>query len=378
MALMYCPECGGSVSDRAQKCPKCGYPIQEYLKKRNQMTAQENKNGEADDSGEKQRECLKQKRNKRTVLIALIAFCTIVVIVAGGILWRWIYTAYVPVKNITIEKWRLTDTGSYFDDYEGTIVSEQKKPFIAIIGRYDIEHQAPQFVYMENGVGTMETLEHDDDPSIKYRPIGYLNGNRVNESDLKVTYTDGDYFDLSYGDVTWCDVRFDIRLNRNKTGMLLFDIVNESANDMKRNVMVPVVNGRAEYTYNAISLPYKTRGIDITIIPRMFCQSDEISQDDYVIEKEYTAEGDKNDYFNSYSGEEVLRFEGFQDGFVLYTEELKAGGEKEQRNQVRSMCAFLSLENCSVDTYDSVDADQEILEPEYEFKIVGYLTWKTL
>jgi len=27
MALINCPECGTEVSDRAEKCPKCAYPI---------------------------------------------------------------------------------------------------------------------------------------------------------------------------------------------------------------------------------------------------------------------------------------------------------------------------------------------------------------
>ena len=27
MALIKCPECGTDVSDRAESCPKCGYPI---------------------------------------------------------------------------------------------------------------------------------------------------------------------------------------------------------------------------------------------------------------------------------------------------------------------------------------------------------------
>ena len=31
MALINCPECGSSVSDKASACPKCGYPIQDYL-----------------------------------------------------------------------------------------------------------------------------------------------------------------------------------------------------------------------------------------------------------------------------------------------------------------------------------------------------------
>ena len=27
MALITCPECGASVSDKAEKCPQCAYPI---------------------------------------------------------------------------------------------------------------------------------------------------------------------------------------------------------------------------------------------------------------------------------------------------------------------------------------------------------------
>ncbi len=31
--LLVCPECGGKVSDKAQSCPGCGYPVEEMLKK---------------------------------------------------------------------------------------------------------------------------------------------------------------------------------------------------------------------------------------------------------------------------------------------------------------------------------------------------------
>lgn len=33
MALMKCPECGKEVSDKAEACPNCGYPIEENSKK---------------------------------------------------------------------------------------------------------------------------------------------------------------------------------------------------------------------------------------------------------------------------------------------------------------------------------------------------------
>ncbi len=31
MALIKCPECGSEVSEQAASCPKCGYPIREYV-----------------------------------------------------------------------------------------------------------------------------------------------------------------------------------------------------------------------------------------------------------------------------------------------------------------------------------------------------------
>lgn len=35
MALIKCPECGKEVSDKAKTCPNCGYPINEYVAKKN-------------------------------------------------------------------------------------------------------------------------------------------------------------------------------------------------------------------------------------------------------------------------------------------------------------------------------------------------------
>lgn len=32
MALIKCPECGKEISDKAGKCPHCGYPIEEIEK----------------------------------------------------------------------------------------------------------------------------------------------------------------------------------------------------------------------------------------------------------------------------------------------------------------------------------------------------------
>ena len=33
MALIKCPECSKEISDKAESCPQCGYPVADYLKK---------------------------------------------------------------------------------------------------------------------------------------------------------------------------------------------------------------------------------------------------------------------------------------------------------------------------------------------------------
>ena len=75
---------------------------------------------------------------------------------------------------------------------------------------------------------------------------------------------------------------------------------------------------------------------------------------------------------------EILSFVDYADGFVLYTEELKEGGNKKDRNVVSNSSVFLHDGECTLKTYDSVDADETILKPKYKFKIIGYITWTPL
>lgn len=382
MALIKCPECEQSISDKASKCPKCGYPIQEHLNKK------------ADEITHEASDCIsdapviaeipvdiqqvpEKKKSKKNLIIAAMIAC--VAIVAVGVVFGLrLFTTKLTVESITISKWRLTDSTDYGDYYEGTITSEQKKPFIAVVGQYENEESVPRFVYVEDGVGVMETYENtDEDPSIKYRPIGYLGGTPVSETDVKIQYKDSDYYDWTYLESTNCDVLIEIDMNHSKTGLLVFDIINETNNEVEQNMTVTIVDGKAQYNYYA-ELPYKARGIDVSIVPKLFCESDAITQDDYVVEKAYTAEKNEGEYYTSYSGEEVLSFVNFSDGLVLYTRELKEGGNKEKRNVVDYLRAFLCDGECTLTTYDYVGEDEKMLMPKYEFNIVGYITWTSL
>jgi len=63
MALIKCPECGDGVSDKAEKCPKCAYPIS--AKPNVQTIEQTSKTF--------------KKKQIYTVLLLVLAFCFIII-----------------------------------------------------------------------------------------------------------------------------------------------------------------------------------------------------------------------------------------------------------------------------------------------------------
>lgn len=383
MAFIQCPECEQSISDKATKCPKCGYPIKEYLDSKAEETPPENS---GDDSAGTEdfaniQKPPKQKSKKKIALIAALVVIAAALVAAVSL---GIFKAKLSVEDITIGKWRLTDSSGYSDCYEGIITSAQKKPFVAVIGQYDDivqyddEESVPEFAYVENGNGVFKTwVDSDEDPSIKYRPIGYLGGTPVDISDMKVKYSDSGYYDPQDENYSYCIVTFNIEMNKDKDGLLIFDIVNETYNETYKNMVAVVVNGKAEYKYGA-KLPHKARGIDVSIEPKMFCESAAIKTEDYMIEEKYTATRHEGYYSDSYSGRETLTFPNCTDGFVIYTQELKDGGNKDNRNVVQNLKIFLRDGECTLTTYDSADKDETILMPRYEFNIIGYVTWTTL
>ncbi len=284
----------------------------------------------------------------------------------------------MKVDDISISKWQLTDSTKYSDYYEGTVTSDQKKPFIAVIGQYDDADAVPSLVYVEDGKGVLETNEDtNEDPSTKYRPLGYLGGKAVSESDVKVSCSDDHYIDWEYSQGSSCRVTIGIDMNNKNSGFLIIDVENETNNETSTNLMVNIIDGKGTYSYSA-SLPYKSRGVDISVVPKFFCSSEKITDESYTVGKAYTVEKEEGEYFNSYSGEETLTFDGYNDGFVLYTKELTAGGEKKERNKVQQAYTFLHNGECTVSTYDLVDADENILMPKYEFHYVGYVGWTPL
>lgn len=390
MALIKCPECGQMISDKAEKCPKCGYQMQDSLDTAEEVVTQgaaaeieEAKEIPAAEEKQKTRFSFKtaltpvlgakKSKKKTAIIIAGIVLVMFAALYAVGSA-----NSTLKVNEISISKWRLTDSRWYSDYYEGSVTSDQKKPFVAVIAQYDDEDSRPELVYVENGEGIFSTSEStSSDPSVKYRAIGYLSGTRVDSKGMTIKYKDRDYTDYSSLEESDCYVDIEMDMRNNKTGLLLFDVVNKTNGDKDSNLVAVVVKGKTQYSYYA-ELPYKSRGIEIAIEPKLFCESSTVKQDDYTVEKNYSAEKEEGKYSTYYSGEMEMAFSDKQDGFVLYTRELLEGGNKKNRNDVKNMYNFVHNGESKFTTYDSVDSDETILMPKYDFNIVGYITWNSL
>lgn len=374
MALIRCPECGREVSDKASKCPQCGFPIRESVDENSEK--QETLSTE-DFSVQQQDE--PNKKKKPLIVIGVLAVILIGIVIAGALILSK-RNESVTVNDVDISKWKLTDRGEYSDSYEGTVVSETEDPFVAVIGYYeeDSEDQPlPKFVYMEDGKGILQVKEdEDDDPSIKYHSIGYMTGNAISEDEFKdISVSDSDYHDYSWEE-TSCDLSVEFEMHSEKNGILFFEMENESTNEISYNCYTIISNGKSEFTKYLTDLPYKIRGLDIVITPKYFCEADELKESDYDIEKEFDIEKDDSTYYDSYSGKEELVLKGYNDGMLLYTTELIDGGKKEDRNIIDYTYAYLKKESCDIETYYIASTDDKVLEPDYEINIFGYIEWK--
>lgn len=381
------------ISDKAERCPKCGYQMQDSLGTAKEVVmqgaaAEVEEAKEIPAAEEKQRTrfsfktaltpVLGAKKSKKKTAIIIAGIMLIMLIMFAALYGLGTANSTPKVTEISISKWRLTDSKRYTDYYEGSVTSDQKKPFVAVIGQYDRDGSTPQLVYMEDGTGVLKTSEStDEDPSVKYRAIGYLNGTKVDSKSVTTNYKDRDYNDYSSLEESDCYVDIEMDMRNNKTGLLLFDIVNKTNGDKDSNLVAVVVKGKTQYSYYA-ELPYKSRGIEIAIEPKLFCESSSVKQNDYTVEKNYSAEKEEGKYSTYYSGEMEIAFSDKQDGFALYTRELLEGGNKKNRNNVKNMCNFIHDGECTFITYDSADSDETILMPKYDFNIVGYITWNSL
>ena len=70
MALFTCPECGNQVSDKAELCPNCGYPVTEFIAQERNKIEQQNR-------------IIKNNKFKHKVLIIIIIIAIVCIIAIG-------------------------------------------------------------------------------------------------------------------------------------------------------------------------------------------------------------------------------------------------------------------------------------------------------
>lgn len=375
MALIKCPECRHDISDKASKCPNCGYPLNSESAERKDIctTISEASVNNNDDIKPESKRKLKKK-----IIIGIIIFILVLIVgVAAVLLNKVIFYNNLSISEISLSKWKLIDEGIYFDEYEGTVTSNETKPFVAVIGYYKEKDNVPKFVYMEDGKGTIKTMESSDgDPSIEYTAIGYMNGNKLKESDISsIICNDSDYYD--WVSDTSCTINIDIEMKNKKNGLLFFDLNNDLTNDIERNIAVVITDGKGSYSYYLSDLPFKSRGVDVTVTPKFFCSCKELTETDYEVETPFSVEKEEGKYSTSFSGKEELTFNKYDNGMIIYTEKLLDGGRKEDRGKVVGKGAYLKDNHCTLWTYIYGDNDEKILTPSYEINVIGYLRWFT-
>ena len=344
MALINCPKCKEVMIDTATECPKCGHVLGSKVEGT-------------------------QKKGRKKIAVALVAVCVVIVAAMGVAFGSGLFApnddqSILTAESITVGEWRQTESPSGGYWYVGTVVSERKSPFVAIFEQYYDGKDYLDFVYVEDGKGVIEPYLGNA------YAIGYLTGTSVDISDIKVQYEGFEYSDFSHSNETSCSVLISVDMNNAKNGLFIFEVVNETTNITERNMVAVVINGKAEYNYYSTELPYKTRDMKISIVPKLFIESAAVAQEDYAVKKAFTAETD----YILYTGEETLTFANYADGVVLYTKELKEGGDKENLNIVRPDVAYLRNGECTFKTYD-YDLEGKSSMPKYEFKIIGYIAW---
>lgn len=363
MALIQCPECGQTISDKAEKCPKCGYSIVQEAKK----TVLEAKTTMSDQSS------ANSKSKRKNIIIAGV-IALIAIIVVAGFLIKGVFSS-VPVAEINITKWKVTDSTSYGDYYEATITSEQKKPFMAVIGSYKDEGSYPKFAFVDGGEGKLEIYtSDDDDPSIKYHPIGYYQTEKIKASDLSVKYKDSGYTDWSWEE-TNCFVDITLKINKSVNGILFVNFENITNDETDYNLSIPITNGEGKFSYYA-ELPYKSRGIEIEVSPVCFVKSTPLSETDYSVDKAFSVKKEEDKNGTYYDGEGTWIFPEQEDGLILYTMELTDGGDKAKRGKEENGLTFLHDHEITITSYDS--AKDGTLMPNYSIKLIGYLPWNEI
>lgn len=367
MALINCPECSQLVSDKAPKCPHCGIPLA--------IEAE----SEAANSPNEGRKTSGKKNRILPIIIPVIAVLIIAIVVA------LLFVLDTPlrlskktkVEDLTLSKWQLTDEGKYTDNYDVTLSSSTKKPFLAVIGYYTEDDSYPKIAYVENGEGKMNvSVKAGEDPSLTYRPIGYLAGKKISINEYTSSIKDSDYEDFTSSDYTSCELTIDIKFKDKRTGLFCFDIVNDMTKYQKKDLIVCVVNGECHYETILSDLPLKSRGVSAKMVPKYFCDATNIDSS-FTVDKEFSVV-EEGSYLTYYTGTEKYSVNGVTNGLLLYDKKCVSGGEKKNQNVTFQGFSYIRDGKGEIITLDWDLDDEKMLKPQYEINHNGIIRFNEI
>lgn len=370
MALIRCPECGNVVSDKAVQCPKCGYPMSEMKVSVHELP-----------NNQKNTKAIETKKWASIYWLILVALVSIGI---GIMLIRVLLPSSLTVKDAIINEWRLTESSEHLDRYDATLTSSQKQPFAAVVGFYNTpdyngrkpELSMPDLVYMEDGTGTFETdayLSHD--VSTERVPIGYIPCKKCFARDLEsVDYNISDYSESDRGGTTSCLAEVEVEMKKKRTGILIVDISNDTNNYVLVNQKISIVNGCGKVEGRIYDLPWKSRGIELTVTPRAFCEAKSLSDGDYTIPNPFSIDSEKDLVGTKFMGNETIKMGDIcKTGYLLYTCELINGGSAVYRNIVENHIATIDNHIVNISTFYYDNVNKHPLTPQYSIIPTAYL-----
>ena len=316
----------------------------------------------------------KGKRIKRQAVLLPVAAAAVVIGLLIFVLLRSsdssAGTVNINVQKIAVDGWRKMDLAELENLYEGTVTSNETAPFAVIVGSRDDKDFTPRMVYMENGKGTVRVSWEDAlDPSEAYRPIGYMEGRQLDESEIsRITCEVRDYYDWKPD--TACTFDIEAELSGGDCGFLCFEVRNNLTDEVSANCWMPVIDGKGSYLYLLSGLALNTRGAEASVTPKLFCPAKPLEETDYTL-GEFSVEREEGMYYTELQGRRDITLSGQKNVLILYTSRLKAD-EKGRPGELMRDQALLAHGTGSLITYLIVDTDEKGFEPEYEFEIIGY------
>lgn len=404
MALINCPGCGGSISDKAASCPKCGYTINAAP-----IVQSEYKPTKTMKSG-----------IVKKIAAAVIA---VAVICAGGFAAYKFIPRSIKVSNVLIDNWTFVDDD---DDgkYIASVSSPTKETFIAVVTKketntekYDdsdseetkssdstdkkpdyepITFSPDNYVLMKDGKGDFK-IDGDNEPN-DYQINYYLSGRELSaKRDFeKIEFDYLGYDDNDAEKETRVYFNVDLKLKKDLTGLLFFTIHNKLTDITSEIEYAAIVNGESVSTSNGGKkwhlyevtkdlfgsdlpscdveyLPYKTRDNNAFEVQNIY----------FVPSKNISSIVDGKFYIEDIDILQLTLCEGEAeipekiDGYLIYSDTLQEGGEPSKIGNERFNAASISNGFAHLSVADYFEKkffeSNKFKDPSYSINYYGYV-----